>query len=88
MSKRYQFDFGNFKGAGDPTGSRVLAGSRPANAQLAFENIAQGLDRQFHEQKRLGNEVVAAAQRRAGAAFEVGQSRYEYHRCDAGNVAG
>src|SRR5262245_12107872 len=54
--------------------------SHSSDAQLAFENILQGFYRQFHEQKGLGNEVVAAAERGAGAALEVGQAGDEDNR--------
>src|SRR5439155_18507874 len=76
MSRRYQFGFGDVKAEGNHAGTRHArneGGSATSAGQLAFENIVQGFDRQFHEQKGLGDEVVAATQCGAGAALEVGQ---------------
>ena len=39
--------------------------------EMAAEDVEKGFDGKFHEEERFGDEIVAAAHSRIGAAFEV-----------------
>src|SRR5881394_3978023 len=82
MVKRQEAGRRLSKPAAGSTGRRGWRGgiSRAYDFALTPENVSQGFNRQFHEQKRLGDEVAAPAQGGTGAALEVGQPGDKHDR--------
>src|SRR5207249_3250692 len=87
MAKREVRERGRYRGRSSKPGTRLAASSGRGGSisgaveiQLAAQDMGQGLDRQFHEQKRLGDEIVAATQGGTGAALEIRQSGHKQRR--------